>query len=107
MLINNTGRSIRRSLRISEGRLHDFERTMEINYFAALRLIMGFLPSMRRRRSGQVTSHLAPGVFDLALFLAYRLFPDSAAARGEVPLQDEKPSSVAKVFARLRPGMDW
>ena len=41
-LVNNAGRSIRRSLRISQGRFHDFERTMEINYFAALRLITGF-----------------------------------------------------------------
>lgn len=205
VLVNNAGRSIRRSLRISEGRFHDFERTMEINYFAALRLIMGFLPSMRRRKRGhiinissigvqvgpprfsayiaskaaldgftkcaapeligdgidittiymplvktemiaptrlydsfsvitpaqaadlvctavvhrpkhvgttlglvgQVTSSVAPAVFDVALYMAYRLFPDSAAARGEVPIQDEEPSSLAKVFARLLPGVYW
>jgi NAD(P)-dependent dehydrogenase (short-subunit alcohol dehydrogenase family) len=205
VLVNNAGRSIRRSLRISHNRFHDFERTMEINYFAALRLIMGFLPSMRRRRRGhivnvssigvqvgpprfsayiaskaaldgfskcaapelvgdgidittvymplvktemiaptrlydsfsmitpaqaadlictaivhrpkhvgttlgligQVASSIAPGVTDVALHLAYRLFPDSAAARGEVPVQDEQPSSIAKVFARLLPGVHW
>lgn len=205
VLVNNAGRSIRRSLRISEGRFHDFERTMEINYFAALRLILGFLPSMRRRRRGhiinvssigvqvgpprfsayiaskaalegftkcaapeligdgidmtsiymplvktemiaptrlydsfsmitpaqaadlictavvhrpkhvgttlgligQVTSSVAPSVFDVALYFAYRLFPDSAAARGEVPVQQEEPSSVAAVFARLLPGVYW
>lgn len=205
VLVNNAGRSIRRSLRLSEGRFHDFERTMEINYFAALRLILGFLPSMRRRRhgqiinvssigvqvgpprfsayiaskaaldgfskcaapeligdgivittihmplvktemiaptqiydsfslitaaqaadlictavvnrpkhvgtllglAGQVTSSVAPEFFDVALHLAYRLFPDSAAARGEVPVLDEKPSSLARVFARLLPGVHW
>ncbi|MFN2425385.1 MAG: SDR family oxidoreductase, partial [Candidatus Binatia bacterium] len=188
VLVNNAGRSIRRSLRLSEGRFHDFERTMEINYFASLRLILGFLPAMRRRRRGQIVnvssigvqvgpprfsayiaskaaldgfskcaapelvgdgidittiymplvktemiaptrlydsfsmitpaqaadlvctaivhrpkhvsttlglvgqlaSSLAPGVTDVALHLAYRLFPDSAAARGEVPVQDEQ-----------------
>ena len=205
VLVNNAGRSIRRSLRLSEGRFHDFERTMEINYFAALRLILGFLPTMRRRRhgqiinvssigvqvgpprfsayiaskaaldgfskcaapeligdgivittihmplvktemiaptrlydsfsmitaaqaadlvctaivqrpkhvgtllglAGQVTSSIAPEFFDVALHLAYRLFPDSAAARGEVPVQDEKPSSLARVFAGLLPGVHW
>jgi NAD(P)-dependent dehydrogenase (short-subunit alcohol dehydrogenase family) len=205
VLVNNAGRSIRRSLRISDGRFHDFERTMEINYFAALRLIMGFLPAMRRRRRGhiinissigvqvgpprfsayiaskaaldgfskcaapelvgdgidittihmplvktemiaptrlydsfsmitaaqaadyictavlhrpkhvgtalglvgQVLSSVAPAFSDVALHLAYRLFPDSSAARGEVPVQDEQPGSLAKVFARLLPGVYW
>lgn len=205
VLVNNAGRSIRRSLRLSEGRFHDFERTMEINYFAALRLILGFLPSMRRRRRGQiinvssigaqvgpprfaayiaskaaldgfskcaapeligdgivittihmplvktemvaptrlydsfsmitaaqaadlictavvnrpkhvgttlgligqVASSVVPETFDVALHMAYRLFPDSAAARGEVPVQDERPSSLARVFARLLPGVYW
>lgn len=205
VLVNNAGRSIRRSLRLSEGRFHDFERTMEINYFAALRLILGFLPAMRRRRRGHIVnvssigaqvgpprfsayiaskaaldgfskcaapeligdgivittihmplvktemvaptrlydsfsmitaaqaadlvctaivhrpkhvgttlglvgsvmSSLAPETFDVALHLAYRLFPDSAAARGEVPVLDEQPGSLAKLFARLLPGVYW
>jgi hypothetical protein len=54
-----------------------------------------------------VTSSVAPGAFDVALHLAYRLFPDSAAARGEVLVEDEQPSSIAKVFARLLPGIHW
>ena len=56
---------------------------------------------------GQVTSSVAPETFDVALHMAYRLFPDSAAARGEVPVQDEQPSSLARVFARLLPGVYW
>jgi len=54
ILINNAGRSIRRSLELSYDRFHDFERTMQINYFGALRLTLGLLPSMSERRSGHV-----------------------------------------------------
>jgi NAD(P)-dependent dehydrogenase (short-subunit alcohol dehydrogenase family) len=205
VLINNAGRSIRRSLRLSVGRFHDFERTMAINYFGAVRLIMGFLPAMRRQRSGhvinvssvgtqvgpprfaayiasksalegfskcaapelladgidittihmplvktdmiaptgvydsfsvitaaeaadmicdavvrrpkrissplgvaaQVSSGVAPSAWDVWLHLAYRLFPDSAAARGDVPVEDEKPTSLGRIFARLLPGVHW
>ena len=205
VLINNAGRSIRRSLRISQDRFHDFERTMDINYFGAVRLIMGLLPAMRRRRHGhiinissigaqvgpprfsayiaskaaldgfskcaapellgdgidittiymplvktemiaptrlydsfsvitpaqaadlicsaivrrpkrvsttlgllgQLSSSLAPRFLDVGLYLAYRLFPDSAVARGEVPLRDEQPSNLGNVFARLLPGVHW
>ncbi len=205
ILINNAGRSIRRSLRISGDRFHDFERTMAINYFAAVRLLLALLPGMRRKRDGhiinvssigvqtgpprfsayiaskaaldgfskcaapellgdgidittvymplvktemiaptrlydsftaitpaqaadlicaaivrrpkrvstalgllgQISSSIAPRLFDVGLYLAYRLFPDSAAARGEVPYTDEQPSSLGKVFARLLPGVHW
>lgn len=54
ILINNAGRSIRRSLELSYDRFHDFERTMQINYFGALRLTMGLLPSMSANRKGHV-----------------------------------------------------
>ena len=43
-LVNNAGRSIRRSIKLSADRFHDFERTMQLNYFGAIRLIMGLLP---------------------------------------------------------------
>ncbi|HET9484572.1 MAG TPA: SDR family oxidoreductase, partial [Xanthomonadales bacterium] len=46
ILVNNAGRSIRRSIALSYDRFHDFERTMQLNYFGSLRLIMGFLPRM-------------------------------------------------------------
>jgi NAD(P)-dependent dehydrogenase (short-subunit alcohol dehydrogenase family) len=45
-LVNNAGRSIRRSLKLSADRFHDFERTMQLNYFGAIRLVMGLLPVM-------------------------------------------------------------
>jgi len=54
ILINNAGRSIRRSLELSYDRFHDFERTMQINYFGAVRLTMGLLPAMSRERRGHV-----------------------------------------------------
>lgn len=54
ILINNAGRSIRRSLELSYDRFHDFERTMQINYFGAVRLTMGLLPSMSAKKQGHV-----------------------------------------------------
>ena len=60
VLINNAGRSIRRA--VGEGRFHDFERTMQLNYFGALRLILGFLPGMRTRGRGQVVNVLSMGL---------------------------------------------
>jgi NAD(P)-dependent dehydrogenase (short-subunit alcohol dehydrogenase family) len=62
ILINNAGRSIRRSVRYSYDRFHDFERTMDLNYFGALRLILGFLPSMEERKSGQIINISSIGV---------------------------------------------
>jgi hypothetical protein len=56
---------------------------------------------------GQVSSSLAPRFFDVGLHLAYRLFPESAAARGEAPHRGEHPGSLGKVFARLLPGVHW
>jgi NAD(P)-dependent dehydrogenase (short-subunit alcohol dehydrogenase family) len=62
ILINNAGRSIRRSVRYSYDRFHDFERTMELNYYGALRLILGFLPSMEEHESGQIINISSIGV---------------------------------------------
>ncbi|WP_027503769.1 SDR family oxidoreductase [Rhodococcus sp. UNC23MFCrub1.1] len=56
MLVNNAGRSIRRSLTLSTDRLHDFERTMAVNYFGALRLILALLPHMRERKYGHIVN---------------------------------------------------
>ncbi len=52
ILVNNAGRSIRRSIAISYDRFHDFERTMQLNYFGSLRLILSLLPAMRKRAQG-------------------------------------------------------
>lgn len=54
ILINNAGRSIRRAVFEALDRFHDFERTMQLNYFGAIRLIMGLLPSMRANGGGHI-----------------------------------------------------
>jgi len=61
-LVNNAGRSIRRSLHLSYDRPHDFERTMAINYFGPVRLTLGLLPAMRAQRFGHVVNILSWGV---------------------------------------------
>jgi NAD(P)-dependent dehydrogenase (short-subunit alcohol dehydrogenase family) len=62
ILVNNAGRSIRRSIALSYDRFHDFERTMQLNYFGAVRLILKALPGMRARRSGQIINVSSIGV---------------------------------------------
>ena len=62
VLVNNAGRSIRRSIELSYDRFHDYERTMQLNYFGCLRLIMGFLPTMTQRRKGHIVNISSIGV---------------------------------------------
>ena len=62
MLVNNAGRSIRRSLALSYDRVHDVERTIAINYVAPVRLILGLLPQMVERGDGHVVNVLTWGV---------------------------------------------
>ena len=71
-LVNNAGRSIRRGIATSFDRFHDFERTMSLNYFGSLRLIMGFLPSMMKQDSGHIINISSIGVLTQApRFSAY------------------------------------
>ena len=55
-LINNAGRSIRRAIEASYERFHDFERTMQLNYFGSLRITMGLLPGMVAKKKGHVVN---------------------------------------------------
>ena len=72
VLVNNAGRSIRRSITLSYDRFHDFERTMQLNYFGSLRLIMRSLPAMTKQNSGQVINISSIGVLSNApRFSAY------------------------------------
>ncbi|WP_431688409.1 SDR family oxidoreductase [Hahella sp. NBU794] len=72
VLVNNAGRSIRRSIQHAFDRFHDFERTMQLNYFGSLRLIMGFAPSMLERRRGHIVNISSIGVLTNApRFSAY------------------------------------
>ncbi len=71
-LVNNAGRSIRRGVINSFDRFHDFERTMQLNYFGALRLIMGFLPKMIEQKRGHIINISSIGVLSNApRFSAY------------------------------------
>jgi NAD(P)-dependent dehydrogenase (short-subunit alcohol dehydrogenase family) len=71
-LVNNAGRSIRRGVVNSFDRFHDFERTMQLNYFGSLRLIFGFLPKMLEQKRGQIINISSIGVLSNApRFSAY------------------------------------
>jgi NAD(P)-dependent dehydrogenase (short-subunit alcohol dehydrogenase family) len=205
ILVNNAGRSIRRSIGNSYDRFHDFQRTMQLNYFGALKLIIGFLPSMRKQKSGHIINvssigaqtntprfsayvasksaldafsrsiaseivddgvkittvymplvrtpmiaptgiydafptaspdeaadlitramiyrpkkiatrlgtfgevlyALAPKSVDVILNQAYKLFPESSAAKGEKKQKDEKVSTEGVAFAHLMRGVHW
>jgi NAD(P)-dependent dehydrogenase (short-subunit alcohol dehydrogenase family) len=54
VLINNAGKSIRRSVDRTYDRFHDYQRTMQLNYFGPVKLILSLLPSMRQRRRGHI-----------------------------------------------------
>jgi NAD(P)-dependent dehydrogenase (short-subunit alcohol dehydrogenase family) len=62
VLVNNAGRSIRRSVALSYERFHDYERTIQLNYLGTIKLIMGLLPHMRDRKSGQIVNVSSIGV---------------------------------------------
>jgi NAD(P)-dependent dehydrogenase (short-subunit alcohol dehydrogenase family) len=62
VLINNAGRSIRRSLVQSLDRFHDFERTMRLNYFGAVKLMLAVVPGMRERHDGHIINISSIGV---------------------------------------------
>ncbi|MGK2931810.1 MAG: SDR family oxidoreductase [Solirubrobacterales bacterium] len=62
ILVNNAGRSIRRSVALSYDRFHDYERTMQLNYFGSLKLILTLLPRMRERKSGHIINISSIGV---------------------------------------------
>jgi NAD(P)-dependent dehydrogenase (short-subunit alcohol dehydrogenase family) len=50
ILVNNAGRSIRRGITLS------LERTMQLNYFGAIKLVMALIPHMREQRSGHIVN---------------------------------------------------
>jgi NAD(P)-dependent dehydrogenase (short-subunit alcohol dehydrogenase family) len=71
-LINNAGRSIRRAVINSIDRFHDFERTMQLNYFGAVKLILAFLPKMVEHKRGHIINISSIGVLSRApRFSAY------------------------------------
>ncbi|HEU4360134.1 MAG TPA: SDR family oxidoreductase [Mycobacterium sp.] len=77
-LVNNAGRSIRRSVANSTDRLHDYERTMAVNYFGAVRMVLALLPHWQERRFGHVVNVSSAGV--LAHSPKYSSYVPSKAA---------------------------
>jgi len=72
VLVSNAGRSIRRSIELSYDRIHDFQRTIDVNYLGPVRLVLGLLPSMRERRHGHIVNVSSLGVlFSAPRFSAY------------------------------------
>ncbi len=58
ILVNNAGRSIRRSVTLAYDRFHDYERTMQLNYFGAVRLILALMPAMTKGGKGKKGGHI-------------------------------------------------
>ena len=56
MLVNNAGRSIRRSVALSYDRFHDYERTVHLNYLSPVKLMLGLLPHMRDQGGGHIVN---------------------------------------------------
>ena len=62
VLVNNAGRSIRRSVALSYDRIHDYERTIRLNYLGTVKLILGLLPHMRDKKAGHIVNVSSIGV---------------------------------------------
>jgi short-subunit dehydrogenase len=62
VLVNNAGRSIRRSVALSYDRFHDYERTIQLNYYGPVKLILKLLPVMRDRKAGHIINISSIGV---------------------------------------------
>jgi NAD(P)-dependent dehydrogenase (short-subunit alcohol dehydrogenase family) len=72
ILVNNAGRSIRRAIENSFERFHDFERTMQLNYFGCLKVTMTVLPGMIQQKRGHILNISSIGVLTNApRFSAY------------------------------------
>jgi len=106
MLINNAGRSIRRSLALSYDRIHDYQRTMQLNYLGAVQLILKFIPGMRERGFGHIINVSSVGVQTRAprfgAYIASKAALDSLcdALQAEVVDEDIKFTTVHMALVR-------
>lgn len=84
IIVNNAGRSIRRTAADAADRVHDYERTMAINYFGAVRLTLAFLPDFQQRGSGHFVNVATWGTTAgvMPKFTAYHASKAALAAFG-------------------------
>ena len=106
VLVNNAGRSIRRSLELSYDRIHDYQRTMQLNYLGAVQLILKFIPGMRERGFGHIVNVSSVGVQTRAprfgAYIASKAALDSLcdALQAEVVKDDVKFTTVHMALVR-------
>ena len=103
ILINNAGRSIRRAVHESIDRFHDFERTMQLNYFGAVRLVLNILPQMMMRKDGQKkTPRRNPRILSTLLLssLCARLCAADTALRAFLCCSWENDTSYISFWSR-------
>jgi len=106
LLVNNAGKSIRRSLALSYDRIHDYQRTMQLNYLGAVQLILKFIPGMRERGFGQIINVSSVGVQTRAprfgAYIASKSALDSLcdALQAEVVNDDIKFTTVHMALVR-------
>ncbi|HEY6857468.1 MAG TPA: SDR family NAD(P)-dependent oxidoreductase [Mycobacterium sp.] len=106
MLVNNAGKSIRRSLALSYDRIHDYQRTMQLNYLGAVQLILKFIPGMRERGFGHIINVSSVGVQTRAprfgAYIASKAALDSLcdALQAEVVNDDVKFTTVHMALVR-------
>lgn len=62
VIVNNAGKSIRRSVEQSSERFHDYTRTANLNYLGPVRLLLELLPAMRARGCGHIVNVSTVGV---------------------------------------------
>lgn len=102
VLINNAGRSIRRSIEESQGRVHDFERTMAINYLGAVRLTVGLLPAMLRQGEGHVVNVVTAGVqLRSPLFAAYIASKSALDVFGRIMAREMRDQGITVTNVRM------
>jgi short-subunit dehydrogenase len=62
LVVSNAGKSIRRSIFDSLDRLHDFTRTMNLNYFGPVQLLLALIPTLVARKGHVINISTANAV---------------------------------------------
>lgn len=84
VVVNNAGRSIRRTTLDTVDRFHDYQRTMAVNYFGPVALTLHLLPAMLDAGNGHIVNVVTWGVHagSMPKFGAYHASKSALAAFG-------------------------